>query len=258
LGEPLSTAPTSPKVEFGLNARRAVALLLVYAVGQFVIAMIATIPLVIYYGTTSLKPEQLAKHLQNPVVLIPIAALGILGAALLIIQLTRRFFRHTPTAEAYRELGLSRASARNLLGAGVLGLTLSFLYAIAATKFGPPVEKSSVGPLTQAAMSGGFPGALWAFMAVFLAPPVEEFLFRGALLAGFEKSWGRTTAVLLVTGLFVLLHLTETRSYWPAIIAITCLASVLITVRIRSGSLGPGILLHACYNLGLVLTAYTL
>jgi membrane protease YdiL (CAAX protease family) len=95
-----------------------------------------------------------------------------------------------------------------------------------------------------------------AILGVLIAPPIEEFLFRGALYAGFEKTWGRSRSILLVTVTFVLLHLSETRSYWPALVAIAIMAMALAAVRIRSGSIGPGIMLHAYYNLGLVLMVF--
>jgi membrane protease YdiL (CAAX protease family) len=95
-----------------------------------------------------------------------------------------------------------------------------------------------------------------AFLGVLIAPPIEDFLFRGVLYAGFEKTWGRTISVLLVTVTFVLLHLPETRSYWPALVAIAIMALALAAFRIRSGSIGPAIMLHAYYNLGLAMMVF--
>ena len=245
-----------PVVVSGLNARRAIALFLAYVVGQVAIAVVLAIPLYIYYATISLSLAQITQRLQDPVVLLPIGTAGVLGAALLVALMTRRFFRGTPTDNAYRVLGLSRTEPRTLMGAALLGLALCLFYILVATEFFPPTHGQTVGPLTQAAMAGGFPRALWAVLAVVIAPPTEEFLFRGALLAGFEQSMGRAPAVVIVTVAFVLLHVPEAQSYLPAILAITVLALVLMGVRIRTGSLGPAIVLHACYNLGLVLTTF--
>ena len=126
------------------------------------------------------------------------------------------------------------------------------------TNFFPLTRGQPVGPLARAAMAGGFQQVVLAVLAVFIAPVIEEFLFRGALLAGFEQSMGRPRAVVLVTTAFVLLHLPEVRHYAPAMIAITGLALLLMGVRLKTGSIGPSIVLHSCYNLGLVLTFVTM
>ena len=246
-------APLAPPViPTGLNAGRAIALFLAYAVGQVAIAVVLAIPLYIYYATTSLGPAQIARRVQDPVVLLPIGILGLLGAALVVALMTRRFFKGTPTSDAYRVLGLSRTEPRTLMGAALLGLALCLFYVLVATKFFPPTEGQSFGPLTRAAMAGGFTRALWAVLAVCIAPPIEEFLFRGAMLAGFEKSMGRAPAVAIVTVAFVVLHVPEAQSYRPAIVALMGLALILGGLRIKTGSLAPSIVLHACYNLGLV------
>jgi len=247
-------APAPPLVVSGLNARRAVALLLVYVLGQIAIAVVVGVVLgLYYYFSAPIEPAQLAKRLQSPTVLLTAGTLGILGAAWLVAYLTRRFFRGTPKSDALRVLGLSRASPQYFVTAAVLGISLAVSYVLVATKFVPPSHGQSVGPLARAAANGGFPRVLFAILAVLIAPPIEEFLFRGALYAGFEKSWGRATSIFLVTVTFVLLHLSETRSYWPALVAIAIMALALVAVRIRSGSIGPAIMLHAYYNLGLVL-----
>ena len=247
-----------PVVVSGLNARRAVALLLVYVLGQIAIALVVGVILGIYFYFTGarIEPAQLAKRLQNPAVLLTVGTLGILGAALLVAYLTRRFFRGTPKSDAFRVLGLSRASPPYYAIAAVLGISMAFLYVMVAMRFAPPGHGQSVGPLARAAANGGFPRVLLAILGVLIAPPIEEFLFRGALYAGFEKTWGRSRSILLVTVTFVPLHLSETRSYWPALVAIAIMAMALAAVRIRSGSIGPGIMLHAYYNLGLVLMVF--
>ena len=73
------------------------------------------------------------------------------------------------------------------------------------------------GPLTQLAQSGGWPRLAWAIVAIVLAPTVEEFLFRGVLLAGFARAWGIRVAASLVTILFVGMHFPYAARYWPAV-----------------------------------------
>jgi CAAX protease family protein len=254
----LPAAPAPPVVVSGLNARRAVALLLAYFLAQFAIGIVVVAAFSFHFLFSGARIElaQLVKRMQNPAVLLTAATLGILGAALLVASMTRRFFRGTPKSEAFRVLGLSRASPPYFVTAAIVGISMAFGFALVATKLVPPGHGQSVGPLARAAANGGFPRVLLAILGVLIAPPVEEFLFRGVLYAGFMKTWGRTRSILLVTVTFVLLHLFETRSYWPALVAIAIMALALAAVRIRSGSIGPGIILHAYYNLGLVLIVF--
>lgn len=92
------------------------------------------------------------------------------------------------------------------------------------------------------------------FLAIIVAPPLEEFLFRGVLFSGMARSLGPTIAALLVTAVFVVIHLPETIHYWPSAVAVLLLGATVRLMRIRSESLGPAITLHLAYNLVLVVT----
>src|SRR5262245_50235003 len=96
LGEQLSaTAP--PIASSGLNARRAIVLLLVYVLAQIAIALVFGVAVGIYYAISDphLAPTRLAKQLQTTPVLLSAGALGILGGALLVVLMTRWFYRGT-------------------------------------------------------------------------------------------------------------------------------------------------------------------
>jgi len=233
-------------------------LLLVYVLAQIAIALVFGVAVGIYYAITDphLAPTRLAKQLQTTPVLLSAGTLGILGGASLVLLMTRWFYRGIPRYEAYQALGLTRGSVQNFVIAAIFGLTLAGLYIWLAIKFVSAGHTPPMGLFGRAAMAGGFPRVLLAILAVLIAPPVEEFLFRGAMFAGFKRSWGQSTAILLVTVAFVLLHAPEARAFWPALIGIAITAMALAAIRIRSGSLGPPIILHACYNLGLVLAVF--
>jgi membrane protease YdiL (CAAX protease family) len=89
-----------------------------------------------------------------------------------------------------------------------------------------------------------------------LAPPIEEFVFRGVLLGGLSNKLGIRTAGIIVTLVFVLVHASETLGYWPAWVGVALLASAALLVRLRTRSLMPAIGVHAGYNLCLVITVY--
>jgi membrane protease YdiL (CAAX protease family) len=108
----------------------------------------------------------------------------------------------------------------------------------------------------EAVNSGGWPRHLWAVLALLVAPPVEEFLFRGVLFAGFVRSWSMASSGALVTLLFPAAHATEARGYAPAIVSIAAVGTLTLLARIHTDSLAPGVALHAAYNLVLAASLY--
>lgn len=94
------------------------------------------------------------------------------------------------------------------------------------------------------------PGAryLIAALAVFTAPFVEEFIYRGILYAALQKLVGVGGAVFLVLGLFTLIHVPQ---YWPnfGVIAAVGMLSVSLTIiRAYTGRLLPCIVIHFVFN----------
>lgn len=244
-------APTPPR----LTAGRAVLILLAYFAAQLVAAIAVLVVVSSYYTPRMRDPHQLAARVRTDAVL-PAAVLGILLGALVVVRLTRRTFPDRSSADAFRTVGVSRGGRRDLAAAAILGLALSLLYVVVLSRL--DVEPSRPwGPLVEAASRPGWQRDLWSVIAICLAPPIEEFLFRGVLFQGLADAWGPMTSAATVTVLFSLFHLPETISYWPAIIAITIMATIAMTVRIRTRALGPAVALHAAYNAGLVLSAYT-
>jgi membrane protease YdiL (CAAX protease family) len=152
-------------------------------------------------------------------------------------------------------IGPLALSPRLILTTALAGVALGSAFHLTANLI--PVPKSfHLGPLADIADKGGGGRLAWAVVALLLAPAAEELLFRGLLLRGLTVSWGLVPAAVCVTLLFTGAHLTETLGYWPASVAIFCLSIATLTVRLRSGVL-PAAVLHASYNLVLVLSLYT-
>ena len=85
----------------------------------------------------------------------------------------------------------------------------------------------------------------------------EEFFFRGYLLSALERSMSGTRAVLMSSILFGLFHLVAIEQlHFERLIPSTCLGLVLGWVCLRSGSVLPGMLLHASHNALLLMAAY--
>ena len=88
----------------------------------------------------------------------------------------------------------------------------------------------------------------WVIMFVVLFPVVEETLFRGFFYTSLAQSWGAGVAGILTTLVFVAVHMPKVLEYWPALVAVTLVGTLTVLMRIRSGSLLPGITMHSTYN----------
>jgi membrane protease YdiL (CAAX protease family) len=87
-----------------------------------------------------------------------------------------------------------------------------------------------------------------AVLAVFTAPFVEEFVYRGVVYSALQRTIGIYAAVFFAWGLFTAVHVPQ---YWPnlgVIAAVGLLSLVLTVVRARSGKLLPCIVIHMSFN----------
>jgi membrane protease YdiL (CAAX protease family) len=87
-----------------------------------------------------------------------------------------------------------------------------------------------------------------------LGPLVEELLFRGVLLSAliqpaWIQRWRVGWAVTLSSLAFALVHLPGLHWQWYALPQLMLLALALTWLRLRSGSIWPGVLAHGAYNL---------
>ena len=147
---------------------------------------------------------------------------------------------------------------RDAVIAAIAGALLAIAYLYVAVRLLPPAAGTKGGPLAEIARQGGSGRAIWAIIAIVLAPPIEEFLFRGVLLQGFARSWGMPIGGLIVAIIFTAMHISEIVHYWPAAAAILALALCTFFARLVARSIMPAIVLHLCYNLIIVIAVYRL
>lgn len=87
-----------------------------------------------------------------------------------------------------------------------------------------------------------------AFLAVFTAPFVEEFVYRGVLFAALQRLTGAVLAGFVTLGLFTLIHVPQ---YWPnfgVLAAIGFLSIALTVIRATTGRLLPCVVIHFVFN----------
>jgi membrane protease YdiL (CAAX protease family) len=104
----------------------------------------------------------------------------------------------------------------------------------------------------------GWPALVLLVLAVFIAPPVEEYVFRGGLFAALASRVSPFWAGVITTAVFMAVHWQEKKFYLPGFIDVGLMAAAAAWMRVRFGSIRPGILLHLLYNFGLMFAAGTL
>ena len=89
------------------------------------------------------------------------------------------------------------------------------------------------------------------FATVFLAPVIEELLFRGVLWSILQENKGTAAAVIVTTVYFVFLHLTLNNAFSAILIGICGSMFILFT-----GSIIPSIVIHLLNNLLVTILGY--
>ena len=121
-----------------------------------------------------------------------------------------------------------------LLAFVVLGVSV-----VVPTPTRPPIEELLKHPVTA---------VLFAALGVFLAPFVEEVIFRGFIYPVVERRAGKALAVILTALLFTGLHVSQLWGSWIGIALILFVGLTLSTVRARTDSLVPSFVVHFSYN----------
>ena len=129
------------------------------------------------------------------------------------------------------------------------GFTVIIVYGLLLRVTGLGTE--NVQNLDQIVGSSPFSLFLAVLAAGVVAPLAEETLFRGLVLNGLMKRLGLYGAVLVSSAVFAAAHL-QPQLYVPTFI----LGIFLSILRIGSGSLWPGIGLHAAFNTVQLLLVY--
>ena len=142
-----------------------------------------------------------------------------------------------------RTLALRRPPLATLPIAVVLGATAWLFAGGAVSRLLPPPE-SLVRAMQRLVQLGDDPVPLWAIWLVIAVTPAvcEELLFRGLIFSGLRRL-GAWPAVLVSALLFGLAHASIYRLL-PTLV----LGVVLGVLRWRSGSVVPGIVMHAVNN----------
>lgn len=239
------------------GAKHACKALLAYLATQlacgFIVGAIASL-VAVASGVTSVETEEF-KQITTQVLQYSLVPIMIISG-LVVLVMTRSMAADAMTDGSPLGIGWCRCSPASLLAGALLGAMVSGGFLLLLSIMFSGGQPSSVGPLAEMASQGGITRLLFAILAVICAPLVEEFLFRGVMLAGFTRSWGLPVAVVLCSTIFVALHITELLRFWPATFGLAGIAALTMWLRIRTRSLGPAVAAHLGYNGLLVLYVY--
>ncbi len=233
-----------------INAKRSVLIFFLYYIVQFLTGLIAGVIIsVSFIFITGHRPdeqqfESFARSL-DPYILI---TSSVFSAAFLYFFATAysRGLLRNRTVYGFAFHGGTRFQ---IFTGFISGLLIAVIYAVAITNLFPPDPETKFGPVTEMAFSEGFSKYAWLVLALLFAPPVEEFLFRGVLFAGFTKSFGLFASALLTTLIFLIIHISEYLYYPPAMTGILALGILTVSLRIKTRALGPSVAAHLGYNL---------
>lgn len=179
-------------------------------------------------------------------------SLALIGAVGVPYLLRRR-----PTSVT--TLGLQRLLGWSDIGVGLLALLPYYILAGAllwlAILIFPGLDASQAQAIPYQNLSRQYEYLAAFFALVVLAPFAEEALFRGYFLGKLEQVINKWWAVFIVAGIFALLHLPGAVTehglslQWAVMIDVLGLGVVLGVLRIFTGSIWAGVLLHTFKNM---------
>lgn len=218
------------------------------AVG-FITALVAALQ-----GANLQEPQIISRISQQAVAFSVITSCFVAGVVTLLFS-ARRFSQEikerSPTGAAW-VLG----TPKSILWALAVGLLIALACLFLSPLMSALPEQDAVGPFTRMANTSGFQRIIVIVIALILAPPVEELLYRGVLFGGFCRSFGALWSAILSTMLFVASHVMEAIHFWPAFIFIGLMASAALWFRLHSKAIGPSVALHFSYNVVILGAAF--
>lgn len=140
---------------------------------------------------------------------------------------------------------------RYILGYYLILLGLLILAAIIASSLGaqaPTTPNNESGGTGMLKVMGGF--WLTFALSVIVAPIIEEIVFRGVLFSAIKKRYGLIAGIILSSLIFTLVHIDPIQ-----MISVLPLGIYLAIMYQRTGSIYPGMILHATWNLIVLLIA---
>ena len=181
---------------------------------------------------------------RNPIVVLPPEFLGYVVTLVFMVAVVRsRGLPFWQTVRWRRTPGLSKYV--------VLGVLLSVFVALSQALL--PIPKQLPIEKYFADTVGTW---LLAIFGVTVAPLMEELFFRGFLYPALARPLGVRWSVVITAAGFALMHSPQLANAWAPLLLLFVVGAVLTIVRVRTGSVLPGFVVHAAYNLTIFTELY--
>jgi membrane protease YdiL (CAAX protease family) len=207
----------------------------------FLVPQIISLPYLIYHyeDTRNLTREILLADKQ----FIFLSLLGVIFVHILTIALVWAVVTRLGRYPFQSVIGWSWPPRFGLWTSAGLGVILFAIGGLIAWRFGgEPTD------IDKIVMSSRLNACTTAFLATLTAPLVEELVYRGVLFAAVRRAIGMVSSVLIVMGLFTVVHVYQ---YWPnfgVLTAILLLSFMITLVRAHTGRLLPCYVIHLVFN----------
>ena len=238
----LEESPVPEAAPAGFRPRDALKVLATFLGTQVVVWVVAVLAVVHPVGSDA-KAIAMSAVLRAFPVALP---LSMILSAFAVFLLGRRFAARVGHEDASRAFALTGAATPPLLVAAGAGFALAMFLALLAVVL-PAGTSANDGFLAQVLANSATGRIVFGIAAVLIAPPVEEYVFRGVLL-GTLLPLGEVVAGAISGVAFWLLHATEWVHYWPAAIGVGAMTVLVTMLRLRTKSIVPSITAHLFYN----------
>lgn len=241
----------------GISAKRSLFIFFLYYIVQFltglIVGVIISLGFILITGHRPSEEQfELFARSVDPYVLLGSSVIS----GLFLVYITLNYTSGLVKDRSVYGFAVHTGKMWQIVEGFAAGFITAFLYAFITNNLVPHSHENSFGPVTQMVISGGIPKYTWLILALLVAPIIEEYLFRGILFAGFARSAGTKYAVVITTGIFLIVHIAEYLYYPPAMTGILAIGLLAIYLRIKTKALGPCIAAHAGYNLFITLILF--
>ena len=162
-----------------------------------------------------------------------------------VILLPKAQLKHSGASGAALSLGPFLALLKGLL----LGGAIVFLAYGMSKLWVWPIYYGGKDPISQFYRTPGFSRIMNVMFGIILAPISEEIIFRGILYAGYRNSFGSVKATILVTALFISLHLPYACHTLLTMVTLITMSLAVLWFRLRYDAIGAAIAVHMGYNI---------
>ncbi len=243
-------SPSKPE----LRAATAIFIFILYLAGQAITSIVVTVFVTIKYiaGGGNLNQRDAFQELISgimPEIVFSSALGGVLAFAAGSYVVRKSLQDNSPFGAAWTA-GKPKVLLVSIL-LGACAALIYFIFSIFSFLVFSFTPGQKGGLLTQMAFQSGAGQFVWIIFTLFIAPFVEELLFRGILLGGLNRSFGVWWGVAVSNFLFISLHYSEAIYYWPAFIGIALLSAIATRQRLTKKAIGPAVAVHFGYNLGI-------